>query len=179
MGQTATKKDRRTLGCTAGVLPAARPSATGARTGAILPPPLAGILEEGVTAQVGVHAKDVVGGVAAKGAGADGQGSKHVGDAASLDGGGIVGEGAADDGCRAEYNPYASTGARGRVVGKRIVKEGQLASEDADAAAAAAAGRVAREATAGDRAGSPAEFEMAPPVLPAELPVKPLSSTSM
>ena len=51
---------------------------------------------------------------------------------------------------------YASTRARGRVVGKRIVKEGQLASVDADAAAVAAAGRVAREATAGDRARSTA-----------------------
>jgi hypothetical protein len=72
-------------------------------TGAILPPPLPGTLElEGVTAQVGVHAEDVVGGVAAEGAGADGQSSKQVGDAASLDGGGIVGEGAANDGGRAE-----------------------------------------------------------------------------
>ena len=58
-----------------------------ARCAAGRPPPLAGILTEGVAAQVGVRANEVVGGVAHEVGRADGEGSKVV-DAAAVDGGG-------------------------------------------------------------------------------------------
>src|SRR3954451_13770538 len=56
------------------------------------PPPLAGILTEGVAAQVGVRANEVVGGVAHEVGRADGEGCSKVVDAAAVDGGGIGGQ---------------------------------------------------------------------------------------
>ena len=101
----------------------------------------------------------------------------HVVQSAAVVTGGVAADGAVGQRRRAT-DAQAPAVARGAVVVDRGVDDRECAGKDGDAASAARAGVVVRELQPAIEPVPPLELEMAPPVLPAEFPVKPLSSKS-